>query len=170
MIKHVLVPLDGSSLAEQAVDAITHVLPENGSVTLLTIVRIPTTYFATEVPLPMVYSAADITTLLREEMEAARSYLEETARKLRLKGYQVTCVVETGDPALVIVDQARYYDAVMMTTHGRTGLNRLLYGSVTQQVIGLSPRPIIVVPNARQEALPGQEVVTEDVLNRHTAT
>lgn len=161
MLKNVLIPLDGSLLAEQAVGYVQRVLPAKGSVTLLTVIRLPNTYFATEVPLPMVYSAADITRLLEDEVASARQYLEDVAQRLRRKGFSVFVVVETGDPPIVIVDQARYFDAVMMTTHGRTGLSRLLYGSVTQQVLGLSPRPVIVVPNRRAEEQPEAEAVTE---------
>lgn len=151
-MKSLLVPLDGSLLAEKALDAVDKILPQDGTVALLTITRIPNMYFATEAPLPVAYNAVDITRVIQEEMQAARDYQETVAKPLREKGYRVVGVVETGDPATVIADQARYYDAVMMTTHGRTGLGRLLYGSVTQNVIGMSPRPVIVIPNAHEEA------------------
>lgn len=158
MLKSILIPLDGSPLAEQAVSYAKQVLPTEGSVTLLTVIRLPSTYFATEVPLPMVYSASDISRLLEDEVASAREYLEGVAQRLRREGFSVFTVVETGDPPIVISDQARYFDAVMMTTHGRTGLSRLLYGSVTQQVVGLSPRPVIIVPSRQEEDTPKPEV------------
>jgi nucleotide-binding universal stress UspA family protein len=151
MIKSLLIPLDGSDLAAYALKYAADVLPPEGSITLLTVVRVPSTYFATEVPLPMIYTAADITRLLRDELQGAKQYLNEQAKPLQGADFTVYTVVETGDPAIVITEQARFYDAIMMTTHGRTGLRRLLYGSVTQQVIGTSPRPVIVVPSLQSE-------------------
>ncbi len=157
MMENVLIPLDGSPLAEQATDYAPKLLPAGATVSLLSVVRIPSAYFATEMPLPVVYTATDVTRLLQDELQAARDYLETIAKPLRDKGFKVFIVAETGDAPTVIADQARYHDAIMMTTHGRTGLSRLLYGSVTQQVIGLSPRPVIVIPNRLEEPVQVRE-------------
>jgi nucleotide-binding universal stress UspA family protein len=157
MMQNVLIPLDGSPLAEQAADYAPKLLATGSSITLLSVVRIPSAYFATEMPLPVVYTASDVTRLLQDELQAARDYLETVARGLREKGFKVYIVAETGDAPTVIADQARSQDVVMMTTHGRTGLNRLLYGSVTQQVIGLSTRPVMVIPSRAEEEVKASE-------------
>lgn len=169
MMQNVLIPLDGSPLAEQAAEYAPRLLAPGSTITLLSVVRIPSAYFATEMPLPVVYTASDVTRLLQDELQAARDYLETVARGLREKGFKVYIVAETGDAPTVIADQARNQDAVMMTTHGRTGLNRLLYGSVTQQVIGLSPRPVIVIPNRVEEAVNDSKVEAGKAANNRLA-
>jgi nucleotide-binding universal stress UspA family protein len=59
----------------------------------------------------------------------------------------VTRHVEVGSPATVIVQFAKDHDMdyIVMPTHGRTGLNRLLMGSVTEEVVRKAPCPVITV-------------------------
>ena len=85
-----------------------------------------------------------------------KDYLASIERRLLANGFQVDCVVESGDPATVINDVANTYnvDSIIMTTHGRTGFNRWLFGSVTQKVISHMLRPVMVVP--------GMQTVQED--------
>jgi nucleotide-binding universal stress UspA family protein len=53
--------------------------------------------------------------------------------------------VEEGDPAEALADVSREYDAIMVATHGRTGLQLLLVGSVAEKVIGTSKRPVLLL-------------------------
>ena len=57
-------------------------------------------------------------------------------------------MVEAGDPATVIVETAQklHVDAIVMSTHGRSGLSRWLFGSVTQKVLAASCCPVFVIP------------------------
>ena len=57
-------------------------------------------------------------------------------------------MAEAGDPVDTIVDQAVSIpaDLIVMGTHGRSGFNRLLFGSVTEQVLHRSPCPVLTVP------------------------
>ncbi|MEW6750642.1 MAG: universal stress protein, partial [Candidatus Latescibacterota bacterium] len=71
----------------------------------------------------------------------------------RAGGRQITAtgLVREGDAADCIIRQAQeeQVDAVVMGSHGRTGLPRLLVGSVTERVVGLAPCPVLVVNAAR---------------------
>ena len=60
----------------------------------------------------------------------------------------VDVVAEAGDPATTIVEQAsaQRADLVVMTTHGRSGFDRLLLGSVTEHVLRRAPCPVLTVP------------------------
>ncbi|MEL6527191.1 MAG: universal stress protein, partial [Chloroflexota bacterium] len=75
-------------------------------------------------------------------------YLQRQADNLRRKGYRVDCVVEVGRPAEAInaVAERVSAQAIIMTTHGRTGFSKWLFGSVTQKVIAQMPCPVMVVP------------------------
>src|SRR5882724_6448239 len=57
----------------------------------------------------------------------------------------------TGDPVTAIIGEASKlgYDLLVVGTHGRTGMTKLLLGSVTEKLIRLSPIPVLTVPPAR---------------------
>ncbi len=150
MLKHVLVPLDGSELSEQALAYAQNVISDGGRITLLSVMELPVDYEYALVDIPLtVVSARQFT---EDEYNTAyrrvHDYLTAFARRLSTKGYTVDCIVESGDPATVINDVANNNsaEAIVMTTHGRTGLNRWLFGSVAQKVISQMLRPVMVVP------------------------
>ena len=69
-------------------------------------------------------------------------------------GVAVTYLILEGDPAEVIVDVAREHgcDLIVMGTHGRGGLGRLVLGSVAEQVIRHAPCPVLTVKGPRPAA------------------
>jgi nucleotide-binding universal stress UspA family protein len=146
MLKHVLVPLDGSQLAEDALEHAVDVVAPGGRITLVAAVETP------EVP---VYGYYPITTVpdyqatIQELIPQVKTYLEGIAK--RFEGQNLTIGIEThiGDPADVITEIARklHVDAIVMSTHGRSGLNRWLFGSVTNKVLSAKPCPVFVVPS-----------------------
>lgn len=77
--------------------------------------------------------------------------LEELGRVLRAAGVaalHAARVVEAGEPSETIIDQAlaTRADLLVMGTHGRSGFNRLLLGSITEKVLTKSPCPVLTVP------------------------
>jgi nucleotide-binding universal stress UspA family protein len=81
-----------------------------------------------------------------------RMGLEEMLRRLQAsaRGIQVTCQLQEGAPAVRVVDaaQATGCDLIVMGTQGRTGLGRLLLGSVAEQVLRTAPCPVVTVKAA----------------------
>jgi nucleotide-binding universal stress UspA family protein len=77
----------------------------------------------------------------------ARALVEEIRTKAASEGIEAEGLVREGESYKVIVDMAkeRKAGAVIMGSHGRTGLRRLLMGSVTEKVIGNAPCPVLVV-------------------------
>jgi universal stress protein A len=77
----------------------------------------------------------------------AREQLTIHARNLRQQGLQVTTLVAPGDPVRLILDAAREHQAayIVMGTHGRKGLSRLVLGSVAERVMRLAEQPVITV-------------------------
>lgn len=90
-----------------------------------------------------------------------RAYLDRVAKNLQLNGYEVEADVAGGDPADVILAYAEklHVDMIVMSTHGRSGLDRLLFGSVTNKVVNHSHCPVIVVPNREHAKVEDPEVV-----------
>lgn len=87
-----------------------------------------------------------------EGVEAARDAMAETASaaaaRLTEAGFEVTWSVPLGDPAATIVDHAAtsHADAIVVGTHGRTGLDRLLLGSVARNVLLHAHTTVVVIP------------------------
>ena len=80
-------------------------------------------------------------------LSESREYLNALADDLRGREITVTTAVVSGDPGEVLVEQAtlRHADMLVMSTHGRSGVGRLLYGSVAESVIVRSAIPILLV-------------------------
>jgi nucleotide-binding universal stress UspA family protein len=143
MLPKILVCLDGSSLAEQVLPFVTEVaLGCDSRVVLLEVTMPPS---ATVEPLTGFYRTTPIEKILREE-EEARAYLKKVAQRLRKKGLKVSCVTVPGDPGETIVGYAKEnaVDLVALSTHGRSGLQRLAFGSVADFVLKKSGLPILI--------------------------
>ena len=146
MFKTILVSLDGSTLAEQALTPAFSIAAKYGAAIMLLRV-VPT-----ERSLPgLQYLAvrpngapADPEQALIEE---AQDYLAGITHPMA--GVPVHPRVLVGAPPEVIVETAVEVaaDLIVMSTHGRTGLMRLLYGSVAEAVLRGSPVPVFLVPN-----------------------
>jgi len=79
--------------------------------------------------------------------QEASEYLNRVATTLRSKGAVVDVHVLTGKPAQTLVDMAvrGAYNLIVMCTRGKTGLKRLLLGSVAEEVLRISPVPVLIV-------------------------
>jgi nucleotide-binding universal stress UspA family protein len=146
MLTRILVPLDGSFLAERALDLVKNLVDSRCQITLLMAVQQP------EVPIyganPMVVVNEDYFTIEAAYADAKR-YLDEIAERLLKCGFDTDVRVEVGNAAERIVEAANELnvDMILMSTHGRSGISRWLFGSVTMQVLGTAARPVLVLPN-----------------------
>jgi len=151
MLSKVLVPLDGSELSESALTYAQKVVSPTGEIILLTVVDVPDFPIYTVYPMPIVAPEPDYTAVLNDMLSGAQEYVENIANNLRLSGHRVKVVVECGDPVSSILDTATELnvDAIAMSTHGRSGISKWLFGSVTQKVLSTMPCPVIVVPGTQ---------------------
>jgi nucleotide-binding universal stress UspA family protein len=142
MYRNVLVPTDGSEAADRALArGIDLARAFDGSVHVLYVVE----------PLQTAeYDAGAIYDALRTEGERAT---EAAAERVREAGLPVETAVEVGVPHTTILEYADAHgaDLVVMGTHGRTGLDRYLLGSVTEKVVRLSDVPVLTVRTAREK-------------------
>ena len=82
-----------------------------------------------------------------EEMRSDREYIEALADDLEKDGYQAEAILAGGDPAKEIAacGEREKCDLIAMATHGRSGLLRLVMGSVTEHVLGKTLLPLFIV-------------------------
>ncbi|MFV9504456.1 MAG: universal stress protein [Oscillochloridaceae bacterium umkhey_bin13] len=144
MYNHILVPLDGSALAEQILPHV-QTLANVGTRPRLTLLRaVPREY-------PDVVEGGTVTNQVINPMDEllaeAQSYLEQVAKKLRSEGIEVHCEVLIRHPAEAIIEFANQTkpDLIAIATHGRGGIVRLLHGSITETIMHATPAPMLVV-------------------------
>lgn len=142
---HVLVPLDGSPLAETILDPVLELALLLGSdLTLLRVVEEP--FLPSMAFLPD--RLRDTGELLREQVAEAGRYLAQVAQRLEERGIRVLTTVALSErPAASILEHARGrpVDLVALSTHGRQGLERTILGSVTDKVVRGSRKPVLVM-------------------------
>jgi nucleotide-binding universal stress UspA family protein len=143
VITNILVPLDGSSLAEQVLEPAASVARAMGAqVTLLRVVQplVLGNYDPGELVAVGLRPAVlhQLEQIQAELVKAAEGYLDGVAGRLRARGLTVrTAVVASEQPAVAILDEvrARGCDLIALATHGRSGLARMFLGSVADKVI-----------------------------------
>ncbi len=147
MYDRIVVPLDGSELAERA-------LPQAEGLSRLTsaplhLVRVvDLTRLERYGPYAPIVPAGAFDRVLAEEREAAREELEATARNLAARDLAVTVEVRHGTVTHELVRLSRPGDVMVMASHGRGGLVRWFLGSVAEEVVRRSPVPVLLVRTA----------------------
>ena len=151
MLKHILVALDGSELAEHALDYAARLLAPGAEITLLSIVDVPNWQIYTMYDVPMAVAVESGEDMMARLQREGLTYLGRIEKDLKTRGFTVHKVLEVGEPATEIVAKAVELgvDAIVMSTHGRSGISRWLFGSVTQRVLEAMPCPVFVVPNQK---------------------
>ena len=149
MLSRILVPLDGSARAEQALSEAAHLArATQGSLILVRAVAGPPLYPATYVPVESVPNTTYDT--LEEE---ANRYLTRVSQSNAVSGIPIEWHTVDGAAAPKILDAAEefYADLILMCSHGRTGPARWVLGSVAQQVVRHAAVPVLVL---RQRGTP----------------
>lgn len=149
MLKHVLVPLDGSTLAEKAVSHAKQIVDPQGKITLLSVIDVPEYAISAFYSAGVVPETVNQKTMIDGLIKQTQDYLHGITTSYLGNGLTVNTEIIVGEPASSIIETAdkMKVDAVVMSTHGRSGLGRWLFGSVTQKVVGAVHCPVLVVPN-----------------------
>lgn len=145
MYKHILIPTDGSEVAEKAVSAGIDFAREVGArVTLFTAVPEYVPPSEAEVRARCVVSIAEHA---RRSEKLAHGILAGAASKARAARLEfATAHIESNQPWQAIIDAAKRYscDAIFMASHGRKGLSAVWHGSQTREVLTHSDVPTLV--------------------------
>jgi nucleotide-binding universal stress UspA family protein len=149
MIARILVPLDGSETAEAVLPAAQALAGPLGAE--LVVLRVVEPLTAVEAVATAGVVAPD--TLFLRELEA-KEYLGRVRERLARAGLRVRAELRRGQaaPEILAAVADTQADLVAMSSHGRSGLGRLLFGSVAQAVLARATVPVLVV-----RALPAEE-------------
>lgn len=139
MFDKILVPLDGSALAEKALPFATEMAKAHDAEVVL--LRVIHPIFLEE----PVTEAEE--TIIAKEKERARKYLESVSKMLKAKGVKAKADVGDGEIANVILNvaEAEGCDLVCMTTHGYSGMERFIWGSVADKVAKATNVPLLLI-------------------------
>ncbi len=146
MYRKVLVPLDGSELAECALPYVVD-LVKNGGVEEVTILNVYSAHIEF-MPSEYNYGGLAYADLKERVMEYSRTYLDDVESRLSAEGIKVnTQSVESLRPAKIISEYVREMgiDLIIIATHGYTGFEKLMFGSVALQVLHNSTVPVLLI-------------------------
>jgi nucleotide-binding universal stress UspA family protein len=160
MFERILLPLDGSALAEQALPVAARLARASGGTIILLRVAVVSIVERPDLTPAQEYSQQAI----NEGFLDATQYLERIAGRDELAGIPIEMQVLFGNVAQTILSVAQSFDAdlIIMSSHGYTGFKRWSLGSVAQKVARHSPVPVFVLREGG--TLPTQVQGTASVL------
>lgn len=136
MYRRILVPLDGSALAEAVLPHVQELARSCGAeLVLLRVAFAP------------IFPKADPIQAQVAAIQEAEAYVDTLAKRVQREGVKVEAKVRFGDPVEEILDHVTWgrIDLIGMATHGRTGLKRWVLGSVAEHVLRRMPVPMLLV-------------------------
>lgn len=140
-MKRIFIPLDRSKVSEQPVRSGLHPLVlECAEVTLFHCVD-PGSWSFPERP-----SSSALARKEQAARESSQRYLDGLAPLLRPLGHTVVLQTSVGLPVSEILKASQGFDLIIMTSRGRSGIQRLLLGSVAEEVLRRATLPVLVLP------------------------
>jgi len=140
MYEKVLVPLDGSKLAEGALPHVMNLAKGGmvGEVILLNVFEIPSVWIA---------EGFDFVNLKNAHYFNAQKYLDDIQSQLSSEGVKVKAEVLEGNIAQSIVEYSKGKDVnlIVMTTHGYTGMKQLMFGGVALRILHDAHVPVLLI-------------------------
>jgi nucleotide-binding universal stress UspA family protein len=154
-IRRILVPVDFSEASKTAVRHAREIALSYGA-------EIDLLHAVPEIAYPSAYGFEPASFSIDEVLDQSEERLGEMAHtEIGIEHAMVEATL--GDPAGAILDyvEANEVDLVVLATHGRTGFNRFLIGSVAERVLRRSPTPVFVVSPDRKSLLPTDEAAAQ---------
>jgi nucleotide-binding universal stress UspA family protein len=146
MYKRILVATDGSTLSKKAVSSAIALAQLSGAelVALKVVPRYPQSYFEGGLALPL----SDINKIEKQWAAQGQTVVDAVTKAAKSKGVMAKGVVVKSDlisEAIIAAAKKNKCDLIVMASHGRKGIKRLLLGSETQQVLTHSHIPVLVL-------------------------
>jgi nucleotide-binding universal stress UspA family protein len=145
MYQRILVPVDGSACASRGLsEAIALGRLTHGRIRLVHVIDEPFVALGAD---GAIGASADLVTLAREASQRVLAQAAETVRQAGVPVDDVLLDSFEGRVCELVVDAARAWsaDLVVIGTHGRRGVGRMLLGSDAEQILRLSPVPVLLV-------------------------
>jgi nucleotide-binding universal stress UspA family protein len=144
LFKRILIPTDGSEYTKAAIEKGVH-LAKLCDAKVTAIYVVDQTSF---VNFPMDSTIVNVYSLLEKEGKEALDFVKEMGDQM---GVEVETKMEEGSPVKKIVEDSKEHDIVVMGTLGRTGMSKLLLGSVAERVVRHAYCPVLVVRASPEE-------------------
>ncbi|MET3373529.1 nucleotide-binding universal stress UspA family protein [Variovorax boronicumulans] len=146
MFKRILVATDGSTLSQKAVSAAIALAADHDAdlVVLNVVPRYPQSFFEG----PMRFSAEEIGRVEKQWAENAQAMLENVGALAKKSGVRARTVTVNSDlvgESILTAARKHKNDLIVMASHGRKGIKRILLGSETQHVLAHSTLPVLVL-------------------------
>lgn len=155
MFNRIIVPLDGSELASEALVQAQE-LAKRLDAELHLIRAIDPTVLNRVGAVGMGFDYSAVDALLSEEEKEATSFIETQVASLQDGGFKASGVVMRGYAASAIISVAVEGDLIVMASHGRTGVRRWFLGSVAEEVLRQSTVPIMLIRQHDPESTSGK--------------
>lgn len=147
MYRKVLVPLDGSELAECVLPHM-EALAKGGSVQNVIFVRVVEPYALSPVRGDPIFTEEELNRIDSQSKKVAKSYLDQLVSRISYgNSVKIQTEVLTGRTADTLIDYAskNQVDLIIIATHGRSGISRWLLGSVADRIVRSSHIPVLMV-------------------------
>lgn len=142
-LSRIVVPLDGSELAELALPIAVEIAADLGLP--IRLLRALDVDLLQETVRAGTYASAAYAASVPEIRASFEEYLDERAKELISQDLPVTTSVLDGPPAGALLAAVDAGDLLVMTTHGRSGIRRWMLGSVAEKMVRLAPVPVLIV-------------------------
>ena len=152
MFKNILVPLDGSDVAEVVLGTTKGLAKALGA--RVSLIRVVDTSAITRTVMPasvdeslVVNDLSIINQTVEAELKEAKDYLARVATGFSADGIEVSTQVRQGVAGEEIIEaiEEEHIDVAMVATHGRSGIKRTIFGSVADHLIRESGKPVLVI-------------------------
>ena len=162
MFKRILVPLDGSRFASRSLKYAVEIAQKfNAEIILIQVEKPATAIAASDGPQPDIQSPAAAKIAMQialdednRKLSKAKRYLSRKAREIKAKKIVCSYQANIGNPAesIILYSKRKKIDLIIMTSHGKSGLVRAVMGSVADEVVRKSGKPVLVIrPNKKSE-------------------
>lgn len=148
LIHTIAVPLDGSVYAEAALPYAKELARDFDAELLLVRVAETAQVYSMMSPEPVGGASAEAINEVTEQLVSeTRDYLEATATAVRAEGFNVKTEALEGFPAdqLMALEREMAVNVIVMATHGRSGLGRIVFGSVADRILKNGTTPILMI-------------------------
>jgi nucleotide-binding universal stress UspA family protein len=136
--KKIMIPTDGSEYTKAAIKKGIALAKQMGAEVTAMYVVDQTSF----INFPMDSTIVSVYSLLEKEGKDAIDFVVQEGEKA---GIKVNTLIEEGSPSRKIVDASKNFDLIVMGTLGRTGISKILLGSVAEKVIRFAQCPVLVV-------------------------
>jgi nucleotide-binding universal stress UspA family protein len=158
VIRRLVVPLDGSPLAEEALPTAQVLATRLGvPIHLITVIDMMRLIPAELGPV-VAFDAAVYEETLSQLDAGAAALLAEIRERLERDGLHTSSEVAHGSPFMTVADAVHDGDLIIMTSHGRSGVRRWLLGSVAEKLVREAPVPVVLVPVAARQSGMASEI------------